>query len=105
MIWLGAFGGAFPISSDGQPIDTATLGGTEWNLYYGAHSQMEVFSFMPASGSIQSFSGDLTEFSDYLVANHGVATSQVVQSIGGGTEPFEGVDVSFTTTRYVASVA
>lgn len=66
---------------------------------------MQVYSFTVASGNVESFSGDLKEFTDYLVANYGVAETQLVQSVGGGTEPFEGVDVTFTTTRYVATVS
>lgn len=103
--WLGAFGGAGPISSTGQPIATANVAGREWNLFYGSHSQMEVYSFVAASGSVSSFDGDLTEFTNFLVANHGVASSQLVLSVGGGTEPFEGVNASFTTSRYVAQIA
>lgn len=102
--WLGAFGGAGPISETGSPIGTANLAGTQWNLFYGSHSQMEVYSFVASSGNVQSFDGDLTEFSDFLTANHGLASSQLVQSVGGGTEPFEGVDVTFATSRYVAQI-
>jgi xyloglucan-specific endo-beta-1,4-glucanase len=103
--WLGKFGGAGPISSDGQVIATTTIGGIEWQLYYGSHSQMEVYSFTIASGNVESFSGDLKLFADYLVANYGVAETQLVLSVGGGTEPFEGVDVSFNTSRYVAAIS
>lgn len=102
--WLGAFGGAGPISSTGQPIGTATLAGGQWDLFYGLNGQMKVYSFVAASGSVDSFEGDLTEFSDYLIENHDVAASQLVLSVGGGSEPFEGVDVSFTTSRYVAQI-
>lgn len=105
MIWLGAFGGAGPISSTGSPIATVDILGRSWNLFYGAHSQMEVFSFVAASGNVESFSGDLKEFTDYLVAEQGVSTSQVVQSVGAGTEPFIGQDVVFTTNSYSATVA
>ena len=65
---------------------------------------MDVYSFVASSGNVASFSGDLTEFSDYLTANHGLAQSQLVLSVGGGTEPFEGEGVTFATSRYVAEI-
>lgn len=33
MIWLAAYGGAGPISADGNPVATTTLAGTQWKLY------------------------------------------------------------------------
>jgi xyloglucan-specific endo-beta-1,4-glucanase len=106
MIWLGAFGGAGPISETGSPIASGVdLNGQSWDLFYGSHSQMEVYSFVASSGNIESFSGDLVDFTSYLVAEHGVDDSQVVQSVGAGTEPFVGTDVTFTTTSYAATVA
>lgn len=104
MIWLGAFGGAGPISETGSPIATVDILGRSWNLFYGHHSQMKVFSFVAASGNVESFSGDLKAFTDYLVADHGVSPSQILTSVGAGTEPFTGQDVTFTTTSYAATV-
>lgn len=104
MIWLGALGGAGPISSTGSTIATPNIGGVSWNLYSGSHSQMNVFSFV-APSNIGSFSGDLTDFTDYLQANHGLSGSQIVQTIGAGTEPFIGENAVFTTSQYSVSVA
>lgn len=105
MIWLGAFGGAGPISSTGSPIDSADLASSTWDLYQGVNGQMTVFSFVASSGNVESFSGDLTEFTNYLVSNHNVANTQVLQSVGAGTEPFVGTNVVFTTSSYAATVA
>lgn len=105
MIWLGAFGGAGPISSTGSPIASVDVNGQSWDLFYGSHSQMEVYSFVASSGNVENFSGDLVDFTSYLVAEQGVDDSQIVQSVGAGTEPFVGTDVTFTTTSYAATVA
>lgn len=105
MVWLGAFGGAGPISETGSPIGSVNLAGIEWQLYKGPNGQMTVFSFVASSGNVGSFSGDLTEFSSYLVAEHGVDDGQILQSVGAGTEPFIGSNVVFTTSSYSATVA
>jgi xyloglucan-specific endo-beta-1,4-glucanase len=104
MIWLGSLGGAGPISSTGSTIATPNIGGVSWNLYTGSHSQMTVFSFV-APSNIGSFSGDLTDFTDYLRANQGLSGDQIVQTIGAGTEPFIGENAVFTTESYSVSVA
>ena len=104
MIWLGALGGAGPISSTGSPIATVDILGTSWNLFNGMNGQMNVFSFV-ASSNVQNFSGDLTAFTEYLVANQGVSASQILQSVGAGTEPFIGSNAVLTTSKYSASVA
>ncbi|KAF6839521.1 glycosyl hydrolase family 12 [Colletotrichum musicola] len=103
MIWLGSLGGAGPISSTGSVIATPNVGGRTWNLYKGEHSQMTVFSFV-APSNVGSFSGDLKAFVNYLVNNQGLPSSQILQSIGAGTEPFVGSNAKFTTTAYSASL-
>jgi xyloglucan-specific endo-beta-1,4-glucanase len=104
MIWLGALGGAGPISSTGSPIATPDVAGHSWNLYEGLNGEMNVFSFV-ASSNIESFSGDLIEFVNYLVENQGVGGDQILQSVGAGTEPFLGSNAVFTTSSYSASVS
>ena len=68
MIWLANFN-AGPISatysSSGQPVPVASnvaLAGHTWNLYSGSNGANNVFSFLPASGTITSFNGDLKVF-------------------------------------------
>lgn len=102
--WLGAQGGAGPISATGQPIATVTIGGISWKLWQGAHSQMTVFSFV-ASSEVRNYSGDLNDFLKYLVANQRFPNSQCVYSIGAGTEPFLGSNAKFTTTGYSVSLS
>ena len=103
MIWLSALGGAGPISSTGSPIATVTLADSSWNLYQGVNGQMTVFSFVAAS-DVNNFCGDLVDFIDYLVDEQGVGESQVLQSVGAGSEPFSGSDAVFTTSHYSAEV-
>ncbi|KAK1976012.1 family 12 glycosyl hydrolase [Colletotrichum cereale] len=104
MIWLGALGGAGPISATGSPVARPTVAGRAWNLYKGTNGQMTVFSFV-APSNVQSFSGDLKAFAAYLVASQGLPASQILQSVGAGTEPFVGSNAKFTTTAYTASLS
>lgn len=105
MVWLGAFGGAGPISETGESIATVTLAGISWDLYQGTNAQMTVLSFVASQGNVENFSGDLAEFINYLVSEQGVPDSQILQSIGGGTEPFIGTNAVMTTTSYSVSVS
>jgi xyloglucan-specific endo-beta-1,4-glucanase len=99
MIWLGAYGGAGPISSTGSTIATPTIAGSSWKLYYGLNGSMKVYSFV-ASSNIASFSGDLKLFLTYLSSNQGLSTSQYLTSLGAGTEPFTGSNAVLTTSAY-----
>ncbi|TDZ27898.1 Endoglucanase cel12C [Colletotrichum sidae] len=101
MIWLGSLGGAGPISATGSPIATPTVAGRTWNLYKGINGQMTVFSFV-APSNVQNFSGDLKAFATYLINSQGLPSSQILQSIGAGTEPFVGSNAVFTTSAYSA---
>ena len=103
MVWLAALGGAGPISSTGSPIATPNIGGTTFKLYKGPNGSTTVFSFV-ASSEITNFSGDLMNFFNYLVTSQGVSSSQYLQSIGAGTEPFTGSNAVLTTTKYSAQV-
>jgi xyloglucan-specific endo-beta-1,4-glucanase len=89
MVWLGAYGGAGPISSSGSPVATPSIGGVTWKLYKGPNGSTTVFSFV-AEGTQSKYSGDLKNFLSYLVSNQGLSSSQYLKSIGAGTEPFTG---------------
>ncbi|KAL1651459.1 hypothetical protein SLS61_005410 [Didymella pomorum] len=102
MIWLSALGGAGPISSTGSAIATVTVAGKQFKLYKGPNGQMTVFSFVAVS-PINSFNGDLNEFLIYLRGNQGLPRSQILQSVGAGSEPFSGSNAVFTTTAYTLS--
>lgn len=110
MIWLAALGGAGPISStygsDGNavPVATITIDGVSWKLYKGLNGSMTVFSFV-ASSQVGSFNGDLKNFVNYLALNQGLPASQYLQSIGAGTEAFEGSGAKFTVSSYSVVVA
>ena len=103
MVWLASYGGAGPISSSGSPVATPTIAGYTWNLFEGPNGATTVFSFV-AQSNIQSFSGDLKDFFDYLISNESLSSSQILQSIGAGTEPFTGSDAVLTTQSYTTSV-
>jgi xyloglucan-specific endo-beta-1,4-glucanase len=68
MIWLANYN-AGPISSqynsDGTPKAVASsisIAGHTWNLYTGSNGANNVFSFLPSSGTVPSFSGDIYAF-------------------------------------------
>ncbi|KXH34829.1 xyloglucan-specific endo-beta-1,4-glucanase A [Colletotrichum salicis] len=103
MIWLGALGGAGPISSTGKTIDTPTIAGTKWSLYSGPNGDTTVYSFV-APSQIKSFNGDLNLFFTYLTSKQGVAKTNVITSLQGGTEPFSGTNAVFTTSAYTLTV-
>lgn len=104
MVWVGALGGAGPISSTGSTIASVNINGVTWDLYKGSHSQMTVFSFVAQSKNERSFSGDLKDFFDYLVDKQGYPSSQCLYSIGAGTEPFTGSNAVFDTSSYSVSL-
>ncbi|KAJ4315075.1 hypothetical protein N0V94_006129 [Neodidymelliopsis sp. IMI 364377] len=102
MIWLSAIGGAGPISSTGSAIATVTIAGKQFKLWKGPNGQMTVFSFV-AVNPINSWNGDLNEFLIYLRGNQGLPRSQILQSVGAGTEPFSGSNAVLTTSAYTLS--
>ncbi|KAG1696309.1 hypothetical protein DVH05_018856 [Phytophthora capsici] len=103
MIWLAAIGGAGPISSTGSAVATTTIANTEWSLYSGANGDTTVYSFV-ASDTVKSFSGDLMDFFTYLIENESFSTSQYLNTVQAGTEPFTGTDVTLTVSSYSAVV-
>ncbi|EIM84172.1 uncharacterized protein STEHIDRAFT_82609 [Stereum hirsutum FP-91666 SS1] len=108
MIWMANIN-AGPISasygSDGQPVPVASsisIAGNTWNLYQGSNGANNVFSFLPTSGQITSFSGDIMDFYDYLVSNEGLSSSQYLTTAQAGTEATSGTAVLTTTSFSLA---
>ncbi|KAF8891848.1 endocellulase [Infundibulicybe gibba] len=101
MIWLSGLGGIQPVGS--QIVSGISIAGHTWNLWRGPNSNWQVLSFVSASGNIPNFSADLNEFFKYLIANQGVSSSQFVQSIQAGSEPFVGV-AKLLTSSYSVSI-
>ncbi|KAL5477021.1 hypothetical protein ACEPAI_3208 [Sanghuangporus weigelae] len=102
MIWLSGKGGIQPVGS--QTTTGISLAGHDWNLWKGPNSNWQVLSFVSADGDITEFEADLNEFFEYLVSNHGVSSSQFLQSIQTGTEPFTG-SADLLTNSYSVSVS
>jgi xyloglucan-specific endo-beta-1,4-glucanase len=103
MIWLGALGGAGPISSTGYtPIATPVIGGITWNLFKGPNT-WTVFSFV-ASTQQNDFSGDVMDFFNYLIDNQGVPSDYYLESIQAGTEPFIGSNALLTVSPFSLSL-
>ncbi|KAF4976412.1 hypothetical protein FZEAL_6916 [Fusarium zealandicum] len=103
MIWVGAYGGAGPISATGSTIDKPNIAGTTWNLYKGMNGDVTVFSFV-APSNIGNFQADLLLFLTYLSSKQGVSRDNVVTSLQAGTEPFSGSNAVMTTSAYTISV-
>ncbi|KUI56554.1 Xyloglucan-specific endo-beta-1,4-glucanase A [Cytospora mali] len=104
MVWLAALGGAGPISSTGSAVATATIGDHSFKLYSGPNGDTTVYSFV-ATETIESFSGDMMDFFNYLVDNEGVSDSYYITSLQAGTEPFTGSDAVFSTSAYSLTVS
>ncbi|KAI0345508.1 endocellulase [Trametopsis cervina] len=88
MIWLSGLGGIQPVGS--QILSGLNIAGHTWNLWKGPNANWQVLSFVSASGDITNFNADLNAFFTYLVQSQGVASSQYIQAIQTGTEPFVG---------------
>lgn len=109
MIWLANYN-AGPISStydsSGKPTPVASnlsLGGKTWNLYSGSNGANWVFSFLPVSGTVTSFSADLNVFLKYLTANQGLSSAQYLTTVQAGTEATSGSQ-TLTTTAYSVNI-
>ncbi|MCJ1324856.1 hypothetical protein MMC10_001518 [Thelotrema lepadinum] len=101
MIWLARYGSIQPI---GSQIDTATIGGQTWELWYGGSGQ-QTYSFV-ASSPVNQWSGDIKQFFDYLTQSHGFpASSQYLIDLQFGTEPFTGGQSTLTVSDWTASVS
>ncbi|KAF7712596.1 Endo-1,4-beta-D-glucanase [Penicillium ucsense] len=101
MVWLGKYGPAQPI---GQQIATANVDGRNWALWYGANGSQKTYSFV-ASSPINSYSGDIKHFFDYLTQHQGFpASSQYLIDVQFGTEPFTGGQTTFDVSHWSASV-
>ncbi|KAJ3551741.1 hypothetical protein NM688_g4530 [Phlebia brevispora] len=108
MVWLANIN-AGPISAvynaSGDPVPVASdisLAGHTWNLYSGSNGANNVFSFLPASGTVTSFSGDLKTFLTYLTEHEGVSTSQFLVTAQAGTEATSGT--ATLTSTYSLSI-
>ncbi|KAI8712718.1 hypothetical protein NCS52_01370600 [Fusarium sp. LHS14.1] len=103
MVWVGAYGGAGPISSTGSAIATVSIAGNSWKLFKGPNGDTTVFSFV-ATKNVGNFNGDLNEFFKYLTSKQGVSKDMVITSLQAGTEPFEGSNAVFKTYDYTIKV-
>ena len=103
MVWLGALGGAGPISSTGSPIATFSQAGTTFNLFKGQNGSFTVYSFVAQSPN-QNFNGDINAFIKYLQTSQGFKGTQYLNSVQAGTEPFTGSGALFTTKSYSVKI-
>jgi xyloglucan-specific endo-beta-1,4-glucanase len=103
MIWLAALNGAGPISSTGKSIATVSIGGVAFHLYKGPNGSTTVYSFVAHKATF-SFTADLKEFFTYLIKNQAFPSSQYLNVLEFGTEPFSGNNIKMTVSSYSATV-
>ena len=127
---LHRYGGIWPIteSTTGEPIEKVTVGGREWDLYFGYNGDMKVYSFLPPDDNpITDFSADVKDYFDYLTNSHDFPESnqymlsknsnypmipsypatytnktEIVYQVG--TEAFTGGPATFTVSQFSAEV-
>jgi xyloglucan-specific endo-beta-1,4-glucanase len=75
------------------------------NLYYGNNGYNYVYSFLPASGTISSFSGDVNAFLKHLTGEGKIPSNHFLTTFEAGTEATSGSGVTFTTSAYSATIA
>ncbi|KAI9039829.1 glycoside hydrolase family 12 protein [Aspergillus affinis] len=105
MVWLARYGTIQPI---GKQIDTATVGGRSWEVWYGtsiqAGAEQKTYSFVPVN-PINNYKGDLKAFFDYLSSTQSFpSATQYLINLQFGTEPFTGGPAKFTVSNWAASV-
>ncbi|KAF8313632.1 concanavalin A-like lectin/glucanase [Clavulina sp. PMI_390] len=111
MIWLANYNAgpiSYTYSSSGAPTPVASsisIAGHTWNLYYGSNGSNLVYSFLPTSGTITSFSGDIKLFFTYLINNRGLSSAQYLTTAEAGTEATSGTSVTLTTSAYSFVIA
>jgi len=70
-------------------------------LFLGTVSTWQVYSFVPSSGEITSFTEDVKPFVTYLTSNKGISTSQYLVQLQAGTEPFVSSSLQLITGKAV----
>lgn len=107
MIWPGKFGGnVYPLSNSGYPptpAATTTIGNAEFNLIIGTGGGDSTVYTFEAVGNVTDYSGDINDFYKFLIDTQGFPTSQLVQSIGAGTEVLTGSNAELTTSSFTIS--
>ncbi|KAG2353596.1 glycoside hydrolase family 12 protein [Suillus spraguei] len=109
MIWLANVNSgpiSYQYNATGQAVPHVTnipLEGYTWDLYSGNNTVNLVYSFLPTSGNIESFSGDVYPFLSYLIDNKNISSSQYLITAQGGTEALTGA-AQFTTYAYSLAI-
>ncbi|KAF8481475.1 concanavalin A-like lectin/glucanase domain-containing protein, partial [Gautieria morchelliformis] len=105
MIWLANYNTnpiSYQYSRDSVAMPDSSnihIAGHTWILYTGSNRLNKVFSFLPSSGPIKSFKGDIYPFLSYLMQHQGLASSQYLVTAQAGVEATSG-SATFTTSEY-----
>uniref|UniRef100_A0A0B7K169 Endoglucanase n=1 Tax=Bionectria ochroleuca TaxID=29856 RepID=A0A0B7K169_BIOOC len=102
MIWLGRYGGVYPI---GNSVGTVRAAGRDWALHIGYNGAMKVFSFV-AANPVTRFDGEIMDFFYLLRDMQGYPmTSQYLLTLQFGTEPFTGSGAKFNCWYFGATLS
>ncbi|KAL2066774.1 hypothetical protein VTL71DRAFT_2846 [Oculimacula yallundae] len=101
MIWLGRYGGVWPI---GSSTGNVTVNGQQWDLWRGFNGAMIVFSFVATTLPMNSFNQDLKPFFDYMSTKGFPASSQHLITYQIGSEAFTGGPATFTVKNWSAKL-
>ena len=83
---LGPISSSYGSDGLAVPLTNATIGGYNWGVYKGSNGiQTATYSFV-ATETINSFSGDINDFLQYLVIDQSFDGSQYLVSVVAGTE-------------------
>jgi hypothetical protein len=84
MIWFNHVGSIQPV---GSQVGTATVGGRDWQVWTGNNGQNNVISFV-APSAINSWSFDVTDFTDEAVSRGLATDAWYLTSVQAGFEPW-----------------
>ncbi|KAL2203536.1 concanavalin A-like lectin/glucanase [Sarocladium strictum] len=93
-IWLGTYGGLKPL---GSKFATARLSNVNFDIFTDESSPTRTHTFV-AKSTQTSFKGDLLDFLDWTVDHLGVGTSWYIYTIRAGTNAYQGVNATFSST-------
>ncbi|KAG9311455.1 glycoside hydrolase family 12 protein [Chiua virens] len=109
MIWLANFNAgpiAYEYDASGHAVPIAknlNIAGHTWNLYQGSNGSNTVYSFLPVSGKIKAFSGDIYGFFKHLMDTGYISDSQYLVRAQAGTEATSGT-ATLATSYYELSI-
>ncbi|KAH7308606.1 concanavalin A-like lectin/glucanase domain-containing protein [Stachybotrys elegans] len=95
VIWLGTYG----MQPSGSKFGSVRLGHVAFDVYTDEIFKVKTHFFI-AKPPQTDFTGDLLDFFDYCVDNLGIDTDYNIYSIRGGTNIYQGLNATFSTSSF-----